>query len=86
MKRLFVTIICVLLCTTLCGCNRTVLDTTYKYDYAIVALPNGEMVEGPVDSWKDFTDGDQLQITINGTTYLTSTTRAVLVKEAAHGQ
>lgn len=86
MKRLLVTIIWALLCITLCGCNRTVLDTTYKYDYAIIALPNGETVEGPVESWKDFVDGDQLQITINGATYLTSTTRAVLIKEAAHGQ
>ena len=44
------------------GCNRQLLDTTWKFDRAIILLPNGETVEGKVDSWKDYSDGDQLQI------------------------
>lgn len=61
------------------GCNRAPIDTVMKFDYAYISLPNGEVVEGSVQSWTDFEDGDQLQIKIDGRTYLTDTTRAVLV-------
>ena len=59
--------------------NRQVADTTYRFDYAYIALPNGETIEGEVDSWLDFADGDQLQVKINGTTYLTHATNVVLI-------
>ena len=38
-------------------------------------------IEGKVDSWKDYEDGDQIQVVIDGVTYLTDTTRCVLVKK-----
>ena len=38
---------------------------------------NGKYVEGEVSSWKDYPNGDQIQIVINGITYFTDTTRAV---------
>lgn len=42
------------------GCsNRQIFDTTYSFDYAIIQLPNGEIVEGEVKSWLDY-DGEQL--------------------------
>lgn len=63
----------------LAGCNKTFIDTTYAFDYAYVELPNGTVVEGKVQSWKDFDDGDQIQVTIDGKTYLTNSTRVVLV-------
>lgn len=59
--------------------NKQYFDFTYKYNYAYISLPNGEIVEGKVEKWTDYSDGDQLQITIDGVTYLTDTTRAVLV-------
>lgn len=65
----------------LSSCNAQIIDTTYEFDYAYITLPNGDCVEGKVDSWRDYEDGDQLQITIDGITYLTDTTRAILVKE-----
>ena len=65
----------------LCGCNKLVLDTTYSYNYAYISLPNGECVEGAVQSWRDYEDGDQIHVTIDGVTYLTDTTRAVLVSK-----
>lgn len=69
-----------LICTLfLTGCNYQVMDLTYSYNYAYISLPNGECVEGKVDSWKDFEDGDQIQVVIDGVTYLTDTTRCVLV-------
>lgn len=64
----------------LVGCNRQLIDTTYAYDYAWIELPGGEVVEGKIQSWKDYEDGDQIQVTIDGKTYLTSTERAVLMK------
>lgn len=65
----------------LVACNRTAVDLVYSYDYAYIELPTGEVVQGNVDSWKDYDDGDQLQVTINGVTYLTNSTRVVLVKK-----
>lgn len=57
------------------------IDLTYTYKYAIISLPNGEIVEGKVDSLKDFEDGDQLQITVDGVAYLVHATDAVLITE-----
>ena len=65
----------------LTGCNMQVLDLTYSYNYGYILLPNGECIEGEVESWRDFEDGDQIQVVINGTTYLTDTTRCVLVNK-----
>lgn len=76
---IFVSILAVIM-IVLCACNRPVVDLTYSYDYAYVELPTGEVVEGKVDSWRDYEDGDQLQVTIDGVTYLTNSTRVVLVK------
>ena len=53
-----------------CG-NKDMFDTVYTYDYAIIKLPNGEVVEGKVETWCDYEDGEQLQVKINGVTYLT---------------
>lgn len=70
----------VLLLCTACG-NRSLFDTTYTFTRAIIALPNGTYVDGPVTSWRDYDDGDQLQVTINGVTYLTHASNVVLMAE-----
>lgn len=61
------------------GCNKDLIDTVYSYDYAIIELPNGQVVAGNVQNWRDYSDGDQLQVTINGTTYLVHSSRCVLM-------
>lgn len=61
-------------------CNRALIDTTYSYDYAWIELPGGDIIEGKVSSRIYFKDGGQIQVTIDGKTYLTDTTKAVLVK------
>lgn len=66
---------------TLFGCNKQVIDVTYKFDKAIVSLPNGEVIEGKLDSWRDYEDGDQIQVKINGVTYLAHSSDVVLIKE-----
>ena len=65
----------------LAGCNKQLVDLTYSYEYAIIALPNGEIVEGKVSSWTDFEDGDQLQIKIDGKTYLVHRSNVVLISD-----
>lgn len=66
----------------LTGCgNMQMFDTTYTFNRAIISLPNGEVIEGKVDSWTDFEDGDQLQVVINGVTYLTHATNVVLISK-----
>lgn len=81
-KKLFATILTLGMVLSLAGCgNRQMIDLTYTYKYAIISLPNGEIVEGKVDSWKDFEDGDQLQITVDGVTYLVHATDAALMTE-----
>ena len=76
---LLLAIIAVLSCLLLAGCNKQMVDLTYSYEYAIIALPNGEVVEGKVSSWTDYEDGDQLQVKINGKTYLVHSSNVVLI-------
>lgn len=63
------------------GCNKQLVDLTYSYEYAILSLPNGEVVEGKVTSWTDFEDGDQIQVTIEGKTYLVHSSNIVLISK-----
>lgn len=65
----------------LAGCNQQIIDVTYKYDRAIISLPNGEIVDGKVDSWTDYADGDQIQVKINGVTYLVHSEDIALISE-----
>ena len=81
-KKLLAAILALGMALSLVGCgNRQMIDLTYSYKYAIISLPNGEIVEGKVDSWKDFEDGDQLQITVDDVTYLVHATDAALMTE-----
>ena len=63
------------------GCNKQVVDLTYSYEYAVIGLPNGEVVEGKVSSWTDFEDGDQIQVKIEGKTYLVHSSNVVLISK-----
>lgn len=66
---------------SLAGCgNRQVFDTTFTFDKAIIELPNGEVVSGEVQSWKDY-EGDQLQVKVGGKTYLVHSSNVVLISE-----
>ena len=64
------------------SCNRQIFDTTYSFSYARIYTPSGEiLVEGTVTSWLDYDDGDQLQVVINGVTYLTHASLIILSTE-----
>jgi len=84
MKKLIALLLAVIAVLTACllsGCNKQMVDLTYSYEYAIIGLPNGETVEGKVSSWTDFEDGDQLQVKIDGKTYLVHSSNVVLISD-----
>ena len=63
----------------LTACNYDLVDTQYNYNYAYIELQDGQIVTGKVESWRDYEDGEQLQVTINGITYLTSSYHCTLI-------
>lgn len=80
-KFLAILIMTLLMATTLTSCNKQIFDTTYSFDKAIISLPSGEIIEGKIDSWTDYEDGDQIQVKINGVVYLVHSSDVVLIKE-----
>ena len=83
MKKIISLSVLLALCVGLTGCgNYQFIDTTYHFNKAIIKLQNGEVVEVEIQSWKDYEDGEQLQVTsIDGTTYLTSSYNCTLIEE-----
>lgn len=81
MKKFFAIILASVICLSMVGCNKQLLDTTYSFDKAVLVLPNGEIVEGKVQSWADFEDGDQIQVKIDGKSYLVHSSNIVLISE-----
>lgn len=63
----------------MCGCNRTIIDTTWSFKRAVINMPDGTVVEGKVSTWKDFAQSDMIQVTIDGVTYLTHSANVVLM-------
>ena len=80
-KRLVLIFMAALMVITFLGCNKQLFDATYSFDKAIISLPNGKVIEGNVDSWTDYEDGDQIQVKINDTTYLVHSSNIVLIEE-----
>ena len=68
-----------LLALSACG-NKQLFDTTYTFSRAIISLPDGTVVEGKVTSRNDY-EGDQIQVVIDGTTYLLHASNVVLMTE-----
>lgn len=80
MKRIKALAIGALLITLLTGCNKQIVDLNYTYNYAVIQLPNGEIVEGEIQTWTDY-EGEQLQVKIDGIVYLCSSYNCVLMKK-----
>ena len=59
--------------------NKQLFDFDNKFTHAIIYSPGGDIVkQGTVESWTDFEDGDQLQVKIDGVTYLTHASLIIL--------
>lgn len=81
-KRIVLVVMLVAMCLGLCACgNYDAWDTVYTYDRAIVALADGSIVTGRVQNWRDYEDGDQIQVKIDGKTYLVHSTNVTLIAE-----
>ena len=79
MKKMFVALLLAAILLVVCaGCNRPVIDTMWSFDEAMVRMPDGSVVSGKVESWRDFKDGNMLQVKIDGKVYLTHSTNVVL--------
>lgn len=64
-----------MLCLGLTGCNRTLIDTTWKYEYA--DIKGVGTIE--VESWTDYDESDMIQVTSkDGVTYLTHSANIIL--------
>lgn len=80
MKKIIALLLVLIFAVFLAGCgNVQVFDTTFRFDYATIYSPGGEIIaQGDVESWRDFEDGDQLQLKIDGVMYLTHASNVVL--------
>ena len=82
MKKIALIIFLAIILVSCTGCyNKQLFDTTYHYDRAIVYLPNGEIVEGRVSSWTDFSDCDSIQVKIKAKMYLTHLCNVCLIDD-----
>lgn len=82
-KKILVTILGIGLILGISGCsNKDMFDTTYNFNRAIIKLPNGEIIEGKIENWTDMSRyPTQIQIKIDGVTYLTDIKNVVLIDE-----
>lgn len=70
-------LVCALLLAS-CG-NRDYFDTVRTYHEAMIGMPDGTIVHGAVQNWRDYEDGDQIQVKIDGVTYLVHSEDIVLM-------
>ncbi|MBR5519900.1 MAG: hypothetical protein IKU55_04205 [Clostridia bacterium] len=84
MKKLFCLLAVLLgIAASLAACgNKQLFDTTYTFNRAVISLPDGTVISGEVDSWTDFAEGDQMQVVIDGTTYLVHSSSIALIADA----
>lgn len=70
----------IVLSGVLTGCgNKDMWDTVRTFDEAILRLADDTIVRGKVQSWTDYEDGDQIQVKIDGVTYLVHSTDCTLM-------
>ena len=82
-KRILLILAVLIFILNITSCNKGMVDFNMKFDYAILSLPNGEIVEGEIEKWWDYEEGDQIQVRINGNTYLVHSEDVVLIKKGA---
>ena len=79
-------LIIVLLVAIVIGCsacsigNHSLIDMKHNFDEVIIQLPNGQIVEGKIQSWNDYEDSDCVQVKVNGTVYVTHYINCTLIR------
>lgn len=82
MKKIFaIVMLLVVLMAVMSGCNRQIIDTTWRFSKAVVFTSEGVLADGKVESWKDFDNSDMVQVKIDGKTYLTYSSNVILIAE-----
>lgn len=81
MKKFMLITAVIVVALYLIGCeyNKQIFDLNYSFERAIMYLPNGEVIDGRVQTWCDYEDGDQIQVKIDGVTYLVHSSNIALV-------
>ena len=80
MKKILAVLVLVVLMVALTGCgNRDMFDTVYTYDEAVLSMADGTIVRGKVQNWRDYEDGEQIQVKIDGITYLVNSVNITLI-------
>lgn len=79
-KRIALALVLVMAALLLASCgNKDYFDTVHTYHEAVIAMPDGTVVCGEVQNWRDYEDGDQIQVKIDGVTYLVHSSDVVLM-------
>lgn len=80
MKKILAVLVLVVLMVALTGCgNRDMFDTVYTYEEAVLSMADGTIVRGKVQNWRDYEDGEQIQVKIDGVTYLVNSVNITLI-------
>lgn len=82
MKKILAVLVLVVLMVALTGCgNRDMIDTVYTYNEAVLSMADGTIVRGKVESWRDYEDGEQIQVKIDGVVYLVNSVNITLMNK-----
>ena len=80
MRKKLLVVTLVLMSVMMMGCNREIIDTTYRYDKAIIVIGD-KSIEVEIAKWGDY-DDTSVQITAkDGQVYLTDIKNVLLIKE-----
>ena len=82
MKKIIAILFICIMIFTFVGCNYQMVDFNYNFDYAYINFGDGTVKKVEIDSWRDYEDGEQIQVTdTDGNVYLVSSFNCILVKE-----
>lgn len=80
MKKKLLLLSLLLSSTLLISCNKQILDTTWKFDKAIIVISD-EKIEVDIDSWSDYDDTTVQIKSKDGKVYLTDIKNVLMIKE-----
>lgn len=86
MKKKIALLLALIMVFSLCACsagsvgyNKQIVDWNYKYNTAVIFLPDGTMKTCVVASWNDWEDSDMIQIVDDkGIVYYTHASNVIL--------
>lgn len=73
-------------CMSGCIGNKDLIGTQYNFNWAVIKLPSGEIIEGKVTQWRRGGEDGQVRVTIDGISYNTSLENVCLMSEKLKGE